>query len=391
MKRIMKHTAMVLATLGALQILWQFKMLLLLFVLSLFVAAAIRPYVDRLVARGMPKGLAQLLLYVVGIGGFLLLLLLVGDLLLLELNNAANQAVVRYESFHRQWQAGATWQQTAVAALPPPFSFADDPGTEIGHMLPTIVTLTQNLVGAIGGLLLLLVLSVYWSVDQHRFERLWLSLLPAKQRAFARDSWRDMETAVSSYLRNQFIKSFLLALFLGAGAVLAGVRFPLLFAFLGALAAFVPLFGGLMTAVAAFFLGSMESQWVGIGLAVYTLFLFWGLELFIEPRIWQRKRRSFLLTVLVIVPLFEAFGVWGLIVAPPLAAVLETLIGQTYQAYRTQRETAVQLVDLETRYQQIAQKVAQAENGQIPPELKNLTQRLAYLLSTSRHVKRVGE
>ena len=384
MKRIMKHTAVVLATLGVLQVLWQFKMLLLLFALSLFVAATIRPYVDRLVARGIPKGLAQLLLYVVGIGGFLLLLVLVGDLLLLELNSAANQAVVQYESFHRRWQEGAIWQQTAVESLPPPFSFANDPGTELGQMLPTIVMITQNLTGAIGGLLLLLVLSVYWSVDQHRFERLWLSLLPAKRRAFARDSWRDMETAVSNYLHNQFIKSFLLALFLGTGAVLAGVTFPLLFAFFAALAALVPLFGGLITAVVAFFLGSMENQWVGITLAVYTLFLFWGLELFIEPNIWQRKRRSFLLTVLVIVPLFEAFGLWGLIVAPPLAAVLETLIGQTYQAYKTQRETVVQFIDLETRYRQLTQKIELSENGSIPPELENLTKRLAHVLDSSR-------
>jgi putative permease len=387
MKRIMKYTATALATLSVLLILWQFKWVLLLFVFSLFVAATIRPYVEGLVARGLPKGVAQLLLYVVGIGGLLLLLLLVGDLLLAELNTAANRAVIAYEALLRRWEGGMAWQQTAVEMLPAPYPYIEEPENELGQMLPVIVTATQNVAAALGGLLLLLVLSVYWSVDQYRFERLWLSLLPAQRRTFARDSWRNMETAVSGYLHSQFMQSLLAGVFLGAGAALMGVEFPLLFAFWGALAAFVPLLGGLITAVAAFFLGSMESPWIGLGLAAYTLVVFGGLELFIEPRIWRRKRRSLLLSVFMILLLFEAFGLWGLIAAPPLAAILEGLIKQTYQAVRSQRETAVQLTDLEKRFQQLRQKAEPSENGQPPPEIKNLIERLDQLLIRSRQVK----
>jgi putative permease len=387
MKRIMKYTATALATLSVLLVLWQFKWVLLLFVFSLFVAATIRPYVEGLVARGLPKAVAQLLLYVVGIGGLLLLLLLVGDLLLAELNTAANRAVIAYEALLRRWEGGMAWQQTAVEMLPAPYPYIEEPENELGQMLPVIVTVTQNVAAALGGLLLLLVLSVYWSVDQYRFERLWLSLLPAQRRTFARDSWRNMETAVSGYLHSQFMQSLLAGVFLGAGAALMGVEFPLLFAFWGALAAFVPLLGGLITAVAAFFLGSMESPWIGLGLAAYTLVVFGGLELFIEPRIWRRKRRSLLLSVFMILLLFEAFGLWGLIAAPPLAAILEGLIKQTYQAVRSQRETAVQLTDLEKRFQQLRQKAEPSENGQPPPEIKNLIERLDQLLIRSRQVK----
>ncbi|MFO7679762.1 MAG: AI-2E family transporter [Chloroflexota bacterium] len=383
----MKYSATALATLSVLLVLWQFKWVLLLFVFSLFVAATIRPYVEGLVARGLPKGVAQLLLYVVGIGGLLLLLLLVGDLLLAELNTAANRAVIAYEALLRRWEGGMAWQQTAVEMLPAPYPYIEEPENELGQMLPVIVTATQNVAAALGGLLLLLVLSVYWSVDQYRFERLWLSLLPAQRRTFARDSWRNMETAVSGYLHSQFMQSLLAGVFLGVGAALMGVEFPLLFAFWGALAAFVPLLGGLITAVAAFFLGSMESPWIGLGLAAYTLVVFGGLELFIEPRIWRRKRRSLLLSVFMILLLFEAFGLWGLIAAPPLAAILEGLIKQTYQAVRSQRETAVQLTDLEKRFQQLAQKAEPSENGQPPPEIKNLIERLDQLLVRSRQVK----
>lgn len=387
MKRLMKYTAVVLATLLVLRILWQFNLVLLLFVLSLFMAATIRPFVDWLVARGVPPGAAQLLLYVSGIGTLLLLLLLMGDLLLLEVNSVANRSVVQYEKLHRLWQEGAAWQQTVVNVLPPPFTFVSAQDTELGKMLPAVMNVTRGLTTAIGGLLLVLVLSVYWSIDQHRFERLWLSLLPAKRRAYARDSWRAVETAVGSYLRGQAVQSVLVALFLGIGGAATGLVYPLLLATFGALAAFVPLFGGLVTAVVAFALGSLQSPWVGLGLAVYTLVLFLGLELFVEPRFWQRERHSYLLTILVIIPMFQVFGLWGLIVAPPLAAALEVLVGQTYQGYVAQRETAVQLDDLEARYQRLKEKLPPPENGTGTRELQNLSKRLADLLADSRKMQ----
>lgn len=382
----MKYTAVVLTTLMVLLVLWQFKLILLLFLLSLFVAAAIRPFTKGLTARGLPQGAAQLLLYGVGIGVTLLVLLLGWDLLLLEMNSVANKAVIEYESLHRRWQAGAAWQQTAVSSLPAPFSVTTDPDAELEELLPAIVNFARATAGAIGGLGLLLVLSVYWSVDQHRFERLWLSLLPAKSRVYTRDSWRRIETAVGSYLRSQTFQSLFVALFLGVGATLTGLAFPLVLACVAALAAFIPLFGGLITAIFAFFLGALHSQWLGLGLAIYTLILFFGVELFIEPRIWPRERRNFFLTMLVIIPLFEAFWVWGLIIAPPLAAALEALIAQAYQAYIAQRETVVKLADLETRYQRLAQNIAQAqetEEERFPPELQNLSERLAKLLSST--------
>ena len=51
------------------------QLVLLLFVFSLFVAAAIRPFVTTLVKRGVPPGVAQLLLYGIGLGSIMLVLL----------------------------------------------------------------------------------------------------------------------------------------------------------------------------------------------------------------------------------------------------------------------------------------------------------------------------
>jgi predicted PurR-regulated permease PerM len=383
MKRIMGYTAVVLATLTGLFLLWQFRLVLLLFISSLFIAAMIRPLVDWLSEHGLPRGVAQLFLYLLGIGSFLLLLLLGGDMLMGEINSGANRAVVEYEILYDTWREGAAWQQTAVGMLPRPLTVGAAQDWQVEQMLPAVMNVGRGVTAVVGGILLTLALSFYWSADQYRFERLWLSLLPPKRRAYARASWRGIETAVGSYLRSQLAQSGLAAVFVGLGAWLAGLEYPLLLAFFAALAALVPFFGGLLTAVIAFGLGSLESIWIGTGMAIYTLVVFVGLDFFVESRLWQRKRRSFLLTILVIIPLFEAFGLWGLIVAPPLAAALEVLIKQAYAFYTVGRDTAVRLDDLEARYQYLIEHIAQSEDGPVTPELQSITERLSELLSKS--------
>lgn len=389
MKRLMGYTAVVLATLLVVQILWEFRLVVLLFTLSLFVAAALRPFVNQLTQWGLPRVAAQLLLYVVGIGALLLLLVLLADTLFMELNILANRIVIEYESVYRAWQEGSAWQQTAASWLDASVPFLRVEEADLEQMLPAVVLLTQNVATAVGGVLLLLVLSIYWSADQYRFERLWLSLLPPRRRATARDSWRDIEHAVGSYLRSQGVQSILAVTFLGIGAALANLDFALLLALVGGLMAFVPLFGGLLTSVVALALGSFQSVPLGIGAGIYTFVLFLVLEFFVEPRLWPKaqERRSFLLTILLVLPLLEAVGFWGLLVAPPLAAALEVIIGQVYRSYVRQRGTAVHLDELDDRFQAMLIKVNEADYEELTPELKSLSQRLAQLLATSRDLK----
>ena len=389
MKRLMLYTAVILATLLTLYLLWEFRLILLLFILSLFVAAGIRPLVDRLSLWGLPKVGAQILLYVAAISTILLLFVVLGNDLLMELNLLANRAVIEYETIYTHWSEGVPWQQTAASFMSS-FSFTPTPDTELEEVLPTFVIVTQSLVTALGSILLLLALSVYWSADQSRFERLWLSLLSPKWRAYARDGWRRIEFAVGSYLRSQTVQSILAALFLGVGAAGAHMDFPILLAILGAVAAFIPLFGGFVIAVLAFVLGALQSLPLGIGAAVYTLLLFLALEFFVEPYLWPRERRSFLVTMLVVIPAVEAFGLWGLLVAPPLAAAIEVLIAEAYAVYIKREETAVKLEDLENRYQQMLIKTNEAEYADMTPELKSLTKRLATLLNNSRKLLEPG-
>lgn len=384
MKQIMKYAAVVLGILLILLILWQFRIALIFLVASLFVAAMIRPLVAWLTERGLSRGFAPLILYIFGLAIFVLLALLLGDQLLAEINSAANRAVVEYELLYNSWQDGATWQRTAADVLPQPFSPRVTEDMSVEDMLPAVMSVSRALAGLLAGLVVLAAVSIYWSADQYRFERLWLSVLPPQRRAYARDSWRAIESAVGGYLRSQVVQSILAALLIGVAAALVGVRYPLLLALFAGLAAFVPFFGALLTAIAAFVIGSLTSVWLGAGLATYTVFIFLGLHLYVEPRLWHSKRHGFFLTVLLIIPLFEVAGLLGLILTTPIAAALEVLIRQAYDLAVIKPRQAVELDELEARYRRLVEQVAQADDGEVTPELQNFSRRLSELLADAQ-------
>jgi predicted PurR-regulated permease PerM len=384
MKRIMLYTAVVLTTVAGFYLLWQFRLILLLLVLSLSVAALFRPFIEALIQRGAPRGVAPLLVYLIVAGGFLVFILMAGDALMGELNEAANNFVIEYELLHRRWADGLAWQQAIVGQLPLPFALENVREMDIGEMLPSIMNVTTGAAGLIAGVLLVLALGLYWSVDQVRFERLWLSLLPARRRAIARDSWRDMEATIGSYLRSQVAQSLLAAMALGTVAWLTGFPYPILLAFAGALGAFIPLFGGVLAVLAALALGSLQSSGMAIAAALYTGVVFIVLELLVEPRLWPRERRSMLLVLLVIIPMVEAFGLWGLLAAPLLAAVAETIIRHGYGLIIARNRDELDLEELAARYRLLSDQIDLMEDGDLAPELRSLNERLSALLASSQ-------
>jgi predicted PurR-regulated permease PerM len=384
MKRIMTYAAVIFGTLLLILILWQFRIAVIAFIASLFLAAMIRPLVGWLTDRGLSRGFAPLVLYAIGLAVFVVVALVLGDALLSELNAAANRAILQYETLYRLWDTGAGWQQTVAGVLPQPFSLSQTQEMSVGDLWPALMGFSRGLAGVMAGLLVLAALSIYWSADQYRFERLWLSLLPPQHRAYARDSWRAIETAVGGYLRSQAVQSVLAAVLIGGGAAVARLDFPLLLGLFAALAAFVPFFGGFLTALMAFAIGALESTGLGAGMAVYTLLVFLAIDVFVEPRLWSPKQRSFFLTVLLIIPFYETFGLLGLILTTPIAAALDVLIWQAYDLTVVNRRPAVALEDLEARYQRLAERVAAAEADDVTPELQSISRRLSRLLAAAQ-------
>ncbi|MCA9983884.1 MAG: hypothetical protein KDE59_06310, partial [Anaerolineales bacterium] len=87
MTKLARYSVIVLSTLALLVIFWQFRLVVLLFLFAVIVAAALRPVITRLTARHVPIGLAHLLTYLGLILILLAIVLFTGDQVITDLNN----------------------------------------------------------------------------------------------------------------------------------------------------------------------------------------------------------------------------------------------------------------------------------------------------------------
>ena len=386
MKRVAAYTAVILTTLALLYLLWQFRLIVILFIISLFVAAAVRPSILYLADYRLSPIPARLLIYSLIIAGFVFVTYLLSEPLSREVQLLSNRTAIAYQINYNRWTNGSEWQQGLASRLPDPENLFDTAiGEEGEQLLQTLLNITQAIFTVLAGTITVIILSIYWSTDQNRFERLWLSLLPAVKRVRARDGWREVETSVGEYIRSQFVQSFLAASLLGLGYWLMGLYYPILLAILAAVAWLIPLAGVVLIAVPVFFVGLNISLPLALGALLYTIVIILFLEVAVEPRLFDRRRYSTFLLLLAMICLVDAFGFVGFIIAPPLAAAVQVLARQIF-LYNVQPETkAVHINQLEQRYQEIQRLFNDSDGGEpVPPEIGNMLERLEKLLQQAR-------
>lgn len=325
-KQLIGFGTAVMTTLLALVVLWQFRIVVIYVLISIMLAGALRPLVSRLVGRGILVRAAWILLYLVVLGSLGIALFLSGKTAVNEIQQLAHSLSVQDAWILPIWLEGSSFQQTLVAWLPPPSKLFEAITGDQGQLvLPAILGFTQGIGGVVSGVVVILFLSIYWSINQIHFERLWLSLLPSGQRKQARDVWRSVEPDIGAYLRNEVVQSLLAGLLLGLGYWLLGSPYPALLALAGAIASLIPVVGGALVVIPVLLVGLLTSVQLSLFTALYALVVMSALGIWVKPRLFSRRWENPILTVVLLLAMADAFGLVGLILAPPVSVVCQIL------------------------------------------------------------------
>lgn len=382
MKKLAAYVAIALATVTAVFILYQFRAIVGLFALSLVTTAAVRPLVDRFANGRLPRMLAIGLVYAAILALLIVLLLIVSDSLAGEIQSLSDGLAAAYEQAYPRWSEGKAYEQLLANRLPPPDQLYEAlTGTEGELIIQRLLGLTLGVVGLAGGAILVLVISVYWTVDRVRFERLWLSLLPVEQRIRARAIWRRTEQEIGAYVRSEAIQALAAMLILGLGYWLMGLSYPTLLAIIGGIAWLIPIVGVVFALVAVAVFSLEGGLALALGASLFTVAVLLILEFVVEPRFLKRRRFSPILAILVMFILAQEYGIIGLVIGPPLAATLQITLGQLLRRRVSAREADPdkQLANLRERLKQVQTRI-EAMGGAESPELDSLTVRLNALV-----------
>lgn len=387
-KRLLVMGTAVLTTLLALVVLWQFRNVVVYVLVSLMLAAAVRPIGQSASRSKFVTRLLLTLLYLVSLGIFGFLIFLVGRLLIGDLQQLAQKI-----SLQRTWLLptslqGSFLQQALDRWLATPDKLFEAITGQRQLMLSAVLGFTQGIGGIVSGFLVIFFLSVYWSINQNHFERLWLSLLPSEQRMYVRDIWRTIEHDLGAYIRSEVIQSLLAVLLLGIGYWLLGSHYPALLAVVGAIAWLVPVAGAALALILPLLLGLLGGMQLSLLTVLYTLLVLIALQVWIEPRFVKHKWNNPILTLLILLAMADAFGLLGIIVAPPLSVVCQ-ILWNLLVGDRLAPVPAVQVSDLKDRQERL-HVVLKEMQGSPPPLVVSSMERLKGLLEKAEPILRAA-
>jgi predicted PurR-regulated permease PerM len=388
MKQIAWYAAVVFATLAVLMLLWTFRIVFVLFLFAIALGSAVRPLVGVFSGLVKSRAVSLALAWLVVFALLAAILVPISGGLGVDLGQLSNQAAVGYERIYTAWPDGSTLQMALSAQLPPPETLYELYGADgMSVVVQVLLGVTANLLGMIGGILLLVVLSIYWSADRVRFERLWQSLLPVASRSRARSIWHDIEERVGAYLRLSFVRLVLTGLLLGLGLWLMGIDYPVLLSVSGAVLSLIPWLGVILVSLPVFLAALSGGLPLAIAATIYAVLVLILMESVVLPRLFERQNYSSLLMVLIAVALADTLGIFAVLLAPPLAAIMQLLF--QHLRHTPQPTLSIhsvrRIADLKERVLEL-ESMSGSGDGETAPQIRSLIERLDTLVNRANEL-----
>ena len=387
-KNVVKVGLAVLTTIMAIVIFWQFRTAVIYVLISLILAASIRPLFSRLLGKRIIIRIIWILFYLIIFSGFTYLLIFAIQTAATELQSIA-QGVSAQDKWTLLLWSNNTGLQSVFERFPSPsVLFQAVIGNEGELVVPALFGIIKDIGGAVAAIAIILVLSVYWSINQVHFERLWLSILPSDQRKKVRGIWRTIEPDIGAYVRGQVLHSILVGAILGLGYWLIGSSSPALLALVGIIGSMIPVVGLFLVVFTTLMLGLLTSVQISLFTALFTIVILTILGIWVKPRLINRQWDNPILTLVFLIALADAFGIVGIVIAPPLSVVCQILWNQLIK-HRTKPDPVNLLSDLKERMLKLRATVNEMEEPRLPLIMSSV-ERITNLIDEAEPVLKAG-
>ena len=387
MTRLARSTVLVLLTLIGLALVWLFREPILLFLLAVALAASLRPLIDRLQHRVSPGISVAIVYLMLGLGIVAMLFLAIGPLYG-DVQDLLNHLATTYERVAAQWpESPLEFQRTVANVLPKPdLLYKALSGQTDVPVFQGVASLASGAGSLLGKGITILILSLYWSVDHVRFERLWLTTMPLATRGRVRRVWRDLEEGVGTLLRNTFAQVVLSGAILWIGYLVLGVPYAALLAVLGGIVQLVPWLSVVLAPLLVLMFGLVTDPKAAVLGAVYALVVSLVFEFRIQPRYFPRLRTSPLLLLIIALVLAMDFGLAGLIFAPAVTVAVGVLWLHLVEPQRKEVPAVpATIADLTASREQL-QEILDGAPG--TAEVVNLVNRVDGLIASAEELAR---
>jgi predicted PurR-regulated permease PerM len=252
-KRALVSGLVVLGVTATALALWELRAVVALLLLAVILACGMRPGVEALAERGVPRAIGVLAHFVLVLG-----LLGVGIAFLVpQLVHEARGAIDDSMVAARRPHGGGLGAVIRYQAVSGAASWLHD-SASLGALARPAFSASRRAMEVLGGIAFVFACSAYWILDRERIRRSALARLKPATRAEILRTWDHVEQRLGSYVRGQLLLMTVVATTLSTAFTLIGLPYPVLLGVFAGLVEIVPIVGPLLAGVLA----------VGVGLTV---------------------------------------------------------------------------------------------------------------------------
>jgi predicted PurR-regulated permease PerM len=283
---------------------WRIRLVVLLFLLAVVIASAMRPGVESLRRRGIPRGIGIAVHYVA-------VAALVGVLLLFAVPRALSEVQGAISSLPE------TRSQIHEEASQSSGLKRDEPGVEV----------TRGAIEVIVGIFFVFAAAAYWISERDRVEQVFVRLLPRRNRDTARRTWELIDLKLGAFVRGQLLLMLLVGTVLSLMFWAIGMPYWLLVGAFAGVVEIVPIIGPLAAGALAVGVGLTDSVTTAVLAGAAVLIVRLVEDYLVMPRVLgDAVGLSPLLVLVAVTACGVVFGGLAVLLAIPVAAVLVTLL-----------------------------------------------------------------
>ncbi len=299
----------------AIWILWRLWIIAALLLLAQLIAVGLNPAVSRLEARGFSRSTGTLSLYSGILLGLVGLAYLVARILAVQFGSF----MIALPDLLMQWQQ-------ALERLFPAANLSAVPD-QIASLSLAVAGLASLALQGVLAFLLVVLISFYLLLDGPRLWAGALRLVPDARRQMAEALGLEIARRLRGYLRGVGTSGVIVGVLTAAGLAILGVPYWLLFGVLAGLLEAIPMLGPILASIGPITLALAHSP--GRALLVAALFVVVQQleDKLLVPRIQSHATGLHpLIVILAVLVLGSLFGFLGVLLAVPLAAVVQALV-----------------------------------------------------------------
>ncbi len=325
-KRVALSTLVVIAIVATALALWKLKLVIALVFLGFILAAAMRPGVDALKRRGVPRPVGLLLHYLALAGLVTLFLWIVVPRAVDQVQNALGGTTKA--QIHREATKSKGIKHELLTAIDK--RLRELPSA--GELFHPAVEVTLKAFEILLGIFFVLATAAYWIFERDRAVDWVSSLLARPKRKKLRDTWNLIDLKLGAFVRGQALLIVLVGTVLSLAFWAVGEPYFILVGSFAGIVEIVPVIGPITAGALAVGVGFTESWHIALAAGICVLIVRLLEDYLIVPRVLgDAVGLSPLLVLVSITAVGILFGGFAVVLAVPLVAVLVTVLDVVFR------------------------------------------------------------